>query len=63
MKCAFDRLRHEFVARSEVSIEAAMRQPCVVHEVGHGDPVDPVLAETRRSHADDLLVVLAFVLP
>ena len=58
---AFDRLGHELVTRLEVSIEAAMRQPGVVHQVGHADPVDPVLAEARRSHADDLFVVLALV--
>ena len=58
---AFDRFGHEFVTRLEVPIEAAMRQPGVVHQVGHPDPVDPVLAEARRRHADDLFVVLAFV--
>ena len=57
---AFDRFRHELVARLEVAIEAAMRQPGVVHQVGHAHPVDPVLAEAGRGHADDLFVVLAF---
>ena len=57
---AFDGFRHELVARLEVTIEPAMRQPGVVHQVGHAHPVDPVLAEAGRGHADDLFVVLAF---
>ena len=52
---AFDRFRDEFVTRLEMPIEAAMRQPGVVHQVGHAHPVDPVLAEAGRGHADDLL--------
>ena len=56
---AFDRFGHELVARREVAVEAAMRQPGVAHQVGHADPFDPVLAEAGRGHADDLPVVLA----
>ena len=58
---AFDRFGHEFVTRLEVAVEAPVREPCLVHQVGHPDPVDPVLAEARRSHADDLFMVPAFV--
>jgi hypothetical protein len=44
-----------------MSIEPAVREPGVVHEVGHADPVDPILADARRGNADDLLVVLPLV--
>ncbi|MFI5226438.1 MAG: hypothetical protein ACHQ3P_07155, partial [Candidatus Limnocylindrales bacterium] len=45
----------------EVPIEASMRQPGVVHQVGHAHPVDSVLAKAGPGDADDLFVVLAFV--
>ena len=58
---ALDPFGHELITRLEVTIEAAVRQSGGMHQVGHADPVDPVLPEARRGHADDLLMVLALV--
>ena len=59
----FDPFGDELVTRLEVPVEAAVRHSRVAHQGGHPDPVDPVLAKTRRGDTDDLVVVLALVRP
>ena len=51
-----DRLAQQRVARSEVRIEAAVGQPCLLHDVRHADAVETGAADRPRRGLDDAVV-------
>src|SRR5467141_568195 len=51
-------LREQRVARIEVGVEAAVREPGLLHHLSDSEPLVTVLADRARSSANDALVAL-----
>ncbi|MNT89523.1 hypothetical protein D3C72_2302650 [compost metagenome] len=54
---AFGGLRHEVVLGCKVAIEATVRQPRALHEVGHANAIETFLTEQLRGRLQDALAV------
>src|SRR5262245_17590424 len=51
-----ERLDHQRLARGEMGVEAAMRQPGLLHQVSDADAMGALLAQPHRGLAHDALV-------
>src|ERR1700689_3940223 len=50
LECRRERLHNQFIARSEVFVEAAHRNTGLLHHIGDADPVKSALAKPLGSH-------------
>ena len=55
---AAERLDEQRVARGEVRVEAAVREPGFLHHLGHADACVTVAPDRPRGHLDDVVVRL-----
>src|SRR6202011_4832337 len=56
-------LRDQVVFRRKVAVEAAMRQPSALHDVGDANSIEAMLAEERAGNVQDLLSVGCCLFP